>query len=165
LIKYIFIKNYKKIYNQFNNSRGLFMSNLNTCSNEKLSFKYSDEWELEEVPLENNPDCIATLSYEDGSLLNVIAFQSEMPSLDDFKEIIEESLLNDNAEIISSEIANVGKRPTIQIHSKISIPVIDFEMFSVVFLEDGFVYIFELRTVSDIVSKFMDIVRTFEILE
>ena len=65
------------------------MSNLNTCSNEKLSFKYSDEWELEEVPLENNPDCIATLSYEDGSLLNVIAFQSEMPSLDDFKEIIE----------------------------------------------------------------------------
>ena len=141
------------------------MSNLNTCSNEKLSFKYSDEWELEEVPLENNPDCIATLSYEDGSLLNVIAFQSEMPSLDDFKEIIEESLLNDNAEIISSEIANVEKRPTIQIHSKISIPEIDFEMFSVVFLEDGFVYIFELRTVSDIVSKFMEIVRTFEILE
>lgn len=141
------------------------MSNLNTCSNEKLSFKYSDEWELEEVPLVNNPDCIATLSYEDGSLLNVIAFQSEMPSLDDFKEIIEESLLNDNAEIISSEIANVGKRPTIQIHSKISIPEIDFEMFSVVFLEDGFVYIFELRTVSDIVSKFMEIVRTFEILE
>ena len=99
------------------------------------------------------------------SLLNVIAFQSEMPSLDDFKEIIEESLLNDNAEIISSEIANVGKRLTIQIHSRISIPEIDFEMFSVVFLEDGFVYIFELRTVSDIVSKFMEIVRTFEILE
>ena len=56
------------------------MSNLNTCSNEKLSFKYDDKWELEEVPLDNNPDCIATLSYEDGSLLNVIAFQSEMPS-------------------------------------------------------------------------------------
>ena len=141
------------------------MSNLNTCSNEKLSFKYSDEWELEEVPLDNNPDCIATLSYEDGSLLNVIAFQSEMPSLDNFKEIIEESLLNDNAQIVSSEIANVGKRQSIQTHSKISIPEIDFEMFSVVFLEDGFVYIFELRTVSDIVSNFMEIVRTFEILE
>ena len=120
---------------------------------------------MEEVPLDNNPDCIATLSYEDGSLLNVIAFQSEMPSLDDFKEIIEESLLDDNAEIVSSEIANVGKRSTIQIHSKISIPEIDFEMFSVVFLEDGFVYIFELRTISDIVSKFMEIVRTIEILE
>ena len=141
------------------------MSNLNTCSNEKLSFKYSDEWEFEEVPLENNPDCIATLSYEDGSLLNVIAFQSEMPTLDDFKEIIEESLLNDNAQIVSSEIANVGKRKSIQTHSRISIPEIDFEMFSVVFLEDGFVYIFELRTVSDIVSKFMEIVRTFEIIE
>ena len=141
------------------------MSNLNTCSNEKLSFKYSDEWELEEVPLDNNPDCIATLSYIDGSLLNVIAFESQMPSLDVFKEIIEESLLNDNAQIISSEIANVGKRPTIQTHSRISIPEIDFEMFSVVFIEDGFVYIFELRTVSDIVSKFMEIVRTFEILD
>ena len=113
----------------------------------------------------NNPDCIATLSYEDGSLLNVIAFQSEMPSLEDFKEIIEESLLNDNAQIVSSEIANVGKRKSIQTHSRISIPEIDFEMFSVVFLEDGFVYIFELRTVSDIVSKFMEIVRTFEIIE
>ena len=141
------------------------MSYLNTCSNEKLSFKYSDEWELEEVPLDNNPDCIATLSYEDGSLMNVIAFQSEMPSLGVFKEIIEESLLNDNAQIVSSEIANVGKRQAIQIHSKISIPDIDFEMFSVVFLEDGYVYIFELRTISDIVSKFMKIVRTFEILE
>ena len=141
------------------------MSDLNTCSNEKLSFKYSDEWELEETPLDNNPDCIATLSYEDGSLLNVIAFQSEMPSLGDFKEVIEESLLNDNAQIVSSEIANVGKRSAIQIHSKISIPEIDFEMFSVVFLEDGFVYIFELRTINDIVSKFMEIVRTFEILE
>ena len=141
------------------------MSNLNTCSNEKLSFKYDDKWELEEVPLDNNPDCIATLSYEDGSLLNVIAFQSEMPSLEDFKEIIEESLLNDNAQIISSEIANVGKRSTIQVHSKISIPEIDFDMFSVVFLEDSFIYIFELRTVSDIVSEFMKIVNTFEILE
>jgi len=140
------------------------MSYLNTCSNEKLSFKYSDEWELEEVPLDNNPDCIATLSYEDGSLMNVIAFQSEMPSLGVFKEIIEESLLNDNAQIVSSEIANVGKRQAIQIHSKISIPDIDFEMFSVVFLEDGYVYIFELRTVSGIVSKFMEIVRTFEII-
>ena len=144
---------------------GVFMSNLNTCSNEKLSFKYSDEWELEEIPLDNNPDCIATLSYEDGSLLNVIAFQSEMPSLDAFKEIIEESLLNDNAEIVTSQIANVGKRQSIQIHSRISIPEIDFEMFSVVFLENGFVYIFELRTINDIVSKFMEIVRTAEILE
>ncbi|WP_295616524.1 hypothetical protein [uncultured Methanobrevibacter sp.] len=140
------------------------MSNLNICSNEKFSFKYNEEWELEDVPLDNNPDCLATLSYIDGSLLNVIAFQSEMPSLDAFKEIIEESILNDNNEIVASEIANVGKRQSIQIHSKISIPEIDFEMFSVVFLEDGFVYIFELRTVSDIVSKFMEIVRTFEIL-
>ena len=141
------------------------MSDLNICSNEKLSFKYSDEWELEAIPLDSNPDCIATLSYLDGSLLNVIAFESQMPSLDAFKEIIEESLLNDNAQIISSEIANVGKRSSIQTHSKISIPEIDFEMFSVVFLEDCFVYIFELRTVSGIVSKFMEIVRTFEILE
>ena len=141
------------------------MSNLNTCSNEKFSFKYSDEWELEEVPLDNNPDCLATLSYIDGSLLNVIAFQSEMPSLGDYKEIIEESLLNDNAQIVSSEIANVGKRQSIQVHSRISIPEIDFETLSVVCLEEGYSYIFELRTVSDIVSKFMEIVRTFEILE
>ena len=87
------------------------------------------------------------------ALLAILAAASEL------------GLLNDNAQIVSSEIANVGKRKSIQTHSRISIPEIDFEMFSVVFLEDGFVYIFELRTVSDIVSKFMEIVRTFEIIE
>ena len=88
------------------------MSNLNTCSNEKLSFKYSDEWELEEVPLENNPDCIATLSYEDGSLLNVIAFQSEMPTLDDFKEIKREDFFETNTrgEVFSDILMKFGQR-------------------------------------------------------
>lgn len=141
------------------------MTNLNTCSNEKLSFKYSDKWVLESIPLENNPDCIATLSYEDGSLLNVIAFPSELESLEVFKEVVEASLINDGAQIISSDIANVNKRFSIQIHSKVTTPEIDFQMFSVIFLEDGFLYIFELRAVSDIVSEFMAIVKTFEILE
>ena len=144
---------------------GASMTNLNTCSNEKLTFKYSDKWELEDIPLENNPDCIATLSYEDGSLLNVIAFPSELQSLDIFKEVVEASLRDDGAEIVSSEIANVNKRPSIQIHSKIKTPEIDFQMFSVIFLEEGYLYIFELRAVSDIVHDFMDIVKTFEILE
>ena len=141
------------------------MTELNTCSNEKLRFKYSDKWELEAIPLENNPDCIATLSYEDGSLLNVIAFPSELNSLDIFKEVVEASLRDDGAKIVSSEIANVNKRPSIQIHSKVSTPEIDFQMFSVIFLEDGFLYIFELRAVSEIVHEFMEIVKSFEILE
>lgn len=141
------------------------MTNLNTCSNEKLQFKYSDKWVLEAIPLENNPDCIATLSYEDGSLLNVIAFPSELESLDVFKAVVEASLQDDGAQIVSSEIANVNKRQSIQTHSRITTPEIDFEMFSVIFLEDGFLYIFELRAVSDIVHEFMEIVKTFEILE
>lgn len=141
------------------------MTYLNTCSNEKLSFKYNDKWELEAIPLENNPDCIATLSYEDGSLLNVIAFPSELESLDIFKEVVEASLRDDGAEIVSSEIANVNKRPSIQIHSKVTTPEISFQMFSVIFLEEGFLYIFELRAVSEIVHEFMEIVKSFEILE
>ena len=141
------------------------MEKLYTCSNEKLSFKYGDKWELDEVPNQSNPDCIATLTYFDGSLLNVIAFPSQMPSLGDFKEVIQSSLLEDGAEIVSSEIVNIGDKSSIQIHSKIAIPEISFDMFTVVFLEEGFVYIFELRTVSDIVSEFMEIVKTFEILE
>lgn len=141
------------------------MTDLNTCSNEKLSFKYNDNWELEAIPLENNPDCIATLSYEDGSLLNVIAFPSELESLDIFKEVVEASLRDDGAEIVSSEIANVNKRPSIQIHSKVTTPEISFQMFSVIFLEEGFLYIFELRAVSEIVHEFMEIVKSFEILE
>ena len=141
------------------------MEDLYTCSNEKLSFKYSDKWELDDVPNQSNPDCVATLTYLDGSLLNVIAFPSQMPSLGEFKEIIQSSLLEDDAEIVSSQIANIEGKSSIQIHSKITIPEISFDMFTVVFLEDGFVYIFELRTVSDIVSEFMDIIKTFKILQ
>ena len=141
------------------------MSELYTCSNEKLLFKYSDKWELDEVPHSQNPDCVATLTYEDGSLFSVVAFPSEMPSLGEFKEIIQSSLLDDDAEIISSEISKINNKSNIQIHSKINIPEIIFDMFTVVFLENNFVYIFELRTVNDIVSEFMDIIKTFEILD
>ena len=138
---------------------------LYTCSNEKLSFKYCDKWELDEIPDQSNPDCVATLTYLDGSLLNVIAFPSQMPSLGEFKEVIQESLLDDGAEIVSSEIVDVEGKSSIQIHSKIDIPEISFDMFTVVFLEEEFVYIFELRTISDIVSEFMEIVKTFKILD
>lgn len=141
------------------------MEDLYTCANEKLSFKYSDKWELDEIPDQSNPDCVATLTYVDGSLLNVIAFPSQMPSLGEFKEVIQSSLLEDDAEIISSEIANIEGKSSIQIHSKITIPEISFDMFTAVFLEDEFIYIFELRTISDIVSEFMDILKTFEILD
>ena len=95
----------------------------------------------------------------------MIAFPSELESLDVFKAVVEASLQDDGAEIVSSEIANVNKRQSIQTHSKIATPDIDFKMFSVIFLEDGFLYIFELRAVSDIVHEFMEIVKTFEILE
>lgn len=141
------------------------MGELYTCSNEKLSFKYSDKWELDEIPNQSNPDCIATLTYEDGSILNVVAFPSQMSSLAEFKEVIQLSLLDDDAEIISSEIDDINGFSSIQIHSKITIPEIIFDMFTIVFLEDEFVYIFELRTVSDIFNELIDIVKTFKILE
>ena len=138
---------------------------LNTCFNEKLSFKYSDKWELDDVPDQSNPDCVATLTYEDGSILNVIAFPSQMPSLAEFREIIQLSLLDDGAEIISSEIDEIGEFSAIKIHSKISIPEISFDMYSVVFLEDEFIYIFELRAISDIVDEFKEIISSFRIID
>lgn len=140
------------------------MKEMNICSNENLSFEYSNDWKLESEPDDSNPDCIATLTYNDESILNVIAFPSEMPSLSQFREIIHDILLEDNAEIISSEIANVNLKESIQIHSKISIPEISFDMYSVIFLEDGFIYIFELRTLNDVVSEFMEIIDSFRIL-
>ena len=137
---------------------------MRICSNEKLSFRYEDkEWKLESIPDESNPDCIATLTYTDGSYFNLIAFPIEMPSLEVYKDIVEASLIADDAEIISSEIVNFEGRQSLQVHSHIAIPEIEFDMFSAIFLEDDFLYIFELRAVSDIVSKFMDIVKTFEI--
>ena len=139
------------------------MENLNICSNEKLSFKYNDDWKLDEIPDNSNPDCIATLTYKDGSYFNVIAYQTEWTSLEMFKEVVENSLINDGANIISSMISKINGMNSLQIHSHISIPEISFNMFSVIFIEDGFLFFFELRTVSDLIGEFMKILETLEI--
>ena len=139
------------------------MENLNICSNEKLSFKYNDDWKLDEIPDNSNPDCIATLTYKDGSYFNVIAYQTEWTSLEMFKEVVENSLINDGANIISSMISKINGMNSLQIHSHISIPEISFDMFSVIFIEDGFLFFFELRTVSDLIGDFMKILETLEI--
>jgi hypothetical protein len=139
------------------------MENLNICSNEKLSFKYNDDWKLDEIPDNSNPDCIATLTYKDGSYFNVIAYQTEWTSLEMFKEVVENSLINDGANIISSMISKINGMNSLQIHSHISIPEISFDMFSVIFIEDGFLFFFELRTVSDLIGNFMKILETLEI--
>lgn len=139
------------------------MENLNICSNEKLSFKYGDDWQLDETPDDSNPDCIATLTYKDGSYFNVIAYQSEWTSLEDFKEVVENSMINDGADIISSRISKINGIPSIEIHSHINIPEISFDMFSVIFIEDGFLIFFELRTISDLIGEFMKILETLEI--
>lgn len=139
------------------------MENLNICSNEKLSFKYNDDWKLDEIPDNSNPDCIATLTYKDGSYFNVIAYQTEWTSLEMFKEVVENSLINDGANIISSMISKINGMDSLQIHSHISIPEISFDMFSVIFIEDGFLFFFELRTVSDLIGEFMKILETLEI--
>ena len=127
------------------------MENLNICSNEKLSFKYNDDWKLDEIPDNSNPDCIATLTYK------------EWTSLEMFKEVVENSLINDGANIISSMISKINGMNSLQIHSHISIPEISFDMFSVIFIEDGFLFFFELRTVSDLIGEFMKILETLEI--
>ena len=139
------------------------MENLNICSNEKLSFKYDDGWKLDEIPDDSNPDCIATLTYKDGSYFNVIAYQTEWTSLEMFKEVVENSLINDGANIISSMISKINGMNSLQIHSHISIPEISFDMFSVIFIEDGFLFFFELRTVSDLIGEFIKILETLEI--
>ena len=139
------------------------MENLNICSNEKLSFKYNDDWKLDEIPDNSNPDCIATLTYKNGSYFNVIAYQTEWTSLEMFKEVVENSLINDGANIISSMISKINGMDSLQIHSHINIPEISFDMFSVIFIEDGFLFFFELRTVSDLIGEFIKILETLEI--
>ena len=139
------------------------MENLNICSNEKLSFKYDDDWKLDEIPDDSNPDCIATLTYKNGSYFNVIAYQTEWTSLEMFKEVVENSLINDGANIISSMISKINGMDSLQIHSHINIPEISFDMFSVIFIEDGFLFFFELRTVSDLIGEFIKILETLEI--
>ena len=116
-----------------------------------LSFEYLDTWETEKADTFSNPDCIATLSKGENNLLNVVAFPTQT-DLDQYKEFMEKCIVDDGGVILNSEFTQIASIDAIKLHANIKTPDITFDIHTYVFIEDGNIYIFELRT-ADFSSK------------
>lgn len=110
-----------------------------------VSFKYPNSWEVEKADTTNNPDCIATLSKGENNLLNVVAFPTPT-DLDSYKEFMEKCIADDGGVILDSDFVQTASMDAIRLHGNIKTPEIAFDIHTYVFIEDGSIYIFELRT-------------------
>ncbi|MDL2246388.1 hypothetical protein LJB96_02090 [Methanobrevibacter sp. OttesenSCG-928-K11] len=141
------------------------MTNKN-FNNGEIFFDYSDNWFLEDPDTKNNPDCIATLSKNENNLINVVTFETEA-SLKEFKPLMEDMLKEDGALIISSNIIEINDKSAIKLHANMTLPEINFNIRTFVFIEDFQIYIFELRTADDsetAVEDINNIAESFKIL-
>lgn len=130
-----------------------------------VSFEYIDTWELEKADTFSNPDCIATLSKGETNLLNVVAFPTET-NLDSYKEFMEKCIVDDGGVILSSEFIQIASMDAIKLHGNIKTPDITFDIHTYVFIEDGNIYIFELRTVdysSGVINEYANLIESFKL--
>ena len=110
-----------------------------------VCFEYLDTWQIEKADTFSNPDCIATLSKGELNLLNVVAFPTQT-NLADYKEFMEKCIVDDGGVILDSDFTNIASMNAIRLHGNIKTPDITFDIHTYVFIEDGNIYIFELRT-------------------
>ena len=130
-----------------------------------VSFEYIDTWELEKADTFSNPDCIATLSKGETNLLNVVAFPTET-NLDSYKEFMEKCIVDDGGVILSSEFIQIASMDPIKLYGNIKTPDITFDIHTYVFIEDGNIYIFELRTVdysSEVINEYANLIESFKL--
>ena len=128
-------------------------------------FEYLDTWEVEKADTFSNPDCIATLSKGENNLLNVVAFPTET-NLDSYKEFMEKCIVDDGGVILNSEFIQIASMDAIKLHGNIKTPDITFEIHTYVFIEDGNIYIFELRTAdfsSKTIKEYDDLISSFKL--
>ena len=128
-------------------------------------FEYLDTWEVEKADTFSNPDCIATLSKGENNLLNVVAFPTET-NLDSYKEFMEKCIVDDGGVILNSEFIQIASMDAIKLHGNIKTPDITFDIYTYVFIEDGNIYIFELRTAdfsSKTIKEYDDLISSFKL--
>ena len=127
-----------------------------------LNFKYPVTWEKEKPDTYNNPDCVATLSKGEDNLINVVMFPTRT-NLEDYKLFMEDSISDDGGVILESDFVEINKKLTIKTHANMDTPDINFDIYNYVFIENGNIYIFELRTVEaslEPVTEFEDMINT-----
>ncbi len=138
---------------------------MKTFNTGRVSFEYPDGWEAEKADILSNPDCIATLSKGEDNLINAVLFPTQT-NLEGYKSFMEDSISDDGGVIISSDFVEIAQKDAIKLHANIDTPDINFDIHTYVFIEDGEIYIFELRTLDvsgQSEREFKNMIDTFRI--
>lgn len=140
---------------------------MRTFNTGRITFQYPDSWEVEKADILSNPDCIATLSKGEDNLINAVMFPTAT-NLDDYKIFMEDSISDDGGVIMSSDFVQIADNDAIKLHANMDTPEINFDIHTYVFIEDGNIYIFEMRTLDisgESEREFKSIIETFKITE
>ena len=138
---------------------------MRTFNTGKITFEYPDDWEVEKADILSNPDCIATLSKGEGNLVNAVMFPTQT-NLDDYKIFMEDAISDDGGVIIASDFVQIADKDAVKLHANMDTPQINFDIHTYVFIENGDIYIFELRTLDisgESESEFKDMIDSFKI--
>ncbi|WP_405309841.1 PsbP-related protein [Methanobrevibacter sp.] len=140
---------------------------MRTFNSGKITFEYPNEWEVEKADILSNPDCIATLSKGQDNLINAVMFPTAT-NLDDYKIFMEDAISDDGGVIIASDFVEIAGLDSIKLHANMDAPEINFDIHTYVFIENGEIYIFELRTLDvsgESERQFKNIIQSFKILK
>ncbi|MEE1133207.1 MAG: hypothetical protein UHW60_00415 [Methanobrevibacter sp.] len=140
---------------------------MRTFNAGKIKFQYPDSWEAEKADILSNPDCIATLSKGNDNLINAVMFPTAT-DLDSYKIFMEDALSDDGGVILASDFVRIADFDAIKLHANMDTPEINFDIHTYVFIEDGNIYIFEMRTLDvsgESESEFKEMIESFEILK
>ena len=140
---------------------------MKTFNSGKITFKYSESWDVEKADILSNPDCIATLSKGQDNLINAVMFPTAT-NLDDYKIFMEDAISDDGGVIIASDFIQIAGMDAIKLHANMDTPEINFDIHTYVFIENKEIYIFEMRTLDvsgQSEKEFEEMISSFEILK
>jgi len=140
---------------------------MKTFNTGKVTFRYPVSWEVEKADILSNPDCIATLSKGEDNLINAVMFPTAT-NLDEYKIFMEDAISDDGGVIIASDFVQIAGKDAIKLHANMDTPQINFDIHTYVFIENGDIYIFEMRTLDisgESEREFESIIDTFRITE
>lgn len=140
---------------------------MKTYNTGKVTFEYPSSWEVEKADILSNPDCIATLSKGQDNLINAVMFPTAT-NLDDYKIFMENALSDDGGVILASDFVQIADKDAIKLHANMDTPEINFDIHTYVFIENGEIFIFEMRTLDvsgESEREFKNMISTFEILK
>ena len=133
----------------------------------KITFEYPESWEVEKADILSNPDCIATLSKGSENLINAVMFPTAT-NLDDYKIFMEDAISDDGGVILTSDFVSISDKDAIKLSANMDTPEINFDIHTYVFIEEGNIYIFEMRTLDtsgESEREFKNMIESFEILK